>query len=256
MSNVAVHIDPPAPANVVGANSIVQVIERAAKDPSVDVDKLERLLMLHERIRIADAEQAFNAAMKAAKADMPQVFRDAKNDTTHSRYARLETLARTVDPIIARHGFGLSFGTDVSPMEGHYRITCDLSHDAGHTKSYHLDIPADGVGMKGNANKTPTHALGSTISYGRRYLKLMIFDIATTDDDDGQAAGSGQILTVTGPQIQRLREMIAQSGKTEQEFCAFCCVDALADIPSDRFDKAVTVLQGRIADLQKNGGRP
>ena len=52
----------------------------------------------------------------------------------------------------------------------------------------HFDLALDGVGLKGNPNKTAVQASGSTISYGRRYLKLMVFDVVlTNEDNDGNA---------------------------------------------------------------------
>ena len=51
-------------------------------------------------------------------------------------------------------------------------------------------MPADGKGAQGRDVMTRTHATGSAVSYGRRYLLLMIFNIAVGgEDDDGNAAG-------------------------------------------------------------------
>ncbi len=45
------------------AAALIEVISRAASDPTVDVNKLERLMEMHERITAREAEKAFNAAM-------------------------------------------------------------------------------------------------------------------------------------------------------------------------------------------------
>lgn len=167
--------------------NLIEIISRVASDPNCDIDKMERLLQMQERLVEREAEIAFNEAMQAAQLDMPQVLRDAKNDQTNSKYARLETIDKTIKPVIAKHGFSMSFGTEDSPNKDHYRVTCIVSHIGGFSRNYHADIPADNAGMKGTKNKTNTHAFGSSMSYGRRYLKLLIFDIATSDDD-GNAA--------------------------------------------------------------------
>lgn len=166
-----------------------RLIERALSDPNFDVEKLERLFALSERTKAAQAEQAFNAAMRAAQAEILPVARTAKNSQTNSKYATLEAVNEAIVPIITKHGLSISFGTDASPLEGHYRVTCVLSHDDGHSRTFFADIPADLTGLKGTANKTATHAFGSTMSYGRRYLTLLVFNVATTDDD-GNASGS------------------------------------------------------------------
>jgi hypothetical protein len=52
-------------------------------------------------------------------------------------------------------------------------------------------MPADGKGARGNDVMTKTHATGAAITYGKRYLLGMIFNLAVTRDDDGNGAGNG-----------------------------------------------------------------
>lgn len=172
-------------------DAILSVIERAARDESVDIEKMERLLAMKERIDNQAAEKAFNAAMAAVQREMPKVRRNAENSQTKSNYSTYEALSDALTPVITGHGFACSFGTDESPKGKEFvRITCDLMHRGGHSKPYHCDLPLDMLGLKGNPNKTEVHGTGSTFSYGKRYLKLLIFDVALTDeDDDGVAAG-------------------------------------------------------------------
>lgn len=225
----------------VGAASIMEVIGRAASDPNTDVDKLERLLGMYERITAREAEVAFNESLKAAQAEMPQIKRDAKNDQTNSRYARLETVSQAMDPIITKHGFALSFGTAESPLPGHYRITCTLSHEAGHSRDYHADVPADLTGMKGTQNKTATHAFGSTMSYGRRYLKLMMFDVALTDDD-GNAA---EATFISEAQAAQLEALMREAGADREAFLGYMAVDRVEHIRVNEFRKALTSLAAK-----------
>jgi hypothetical protein len=50
----------------------------------------------------------------------------------------------------------------------------------------HADIFADTKGPRGTPNKTATQGFGSTMSYGRRYLKALMFDLVIAgEDDDG-----------------------------------------------------------------------
>jgi hypothetical protein len=218
---------------------LLDIIARASRDPSVDIDKLERLLMLQERVIARDAESAFNRAMQAAQEEMPLVFRDGKNTTTSSTYAKLETVDAAMAPVIAKHGFSMSFGTGDSPLDNHYRVTCAVSHVGGHTRHYHADVPADTHGMKGTQNKTATHGFGSAVSYGRRYLKLLIFDVATTDDD-GRAAGSQM---VTEAQLAELQRVASEVHADLAKFCKFARVESLAEIKAVDFHKALAALK-------------
>ena len=172
------------------ADAVLTVIERAATDPQVDIEKMERLLAMQERIFSHQAENAFNDAMIKCQQEIPTIETDRDNKQTNSRYATLPKLLGVVKPIYTGHGFSLSFGTDTSPLEGYIRVVCDVCHNAGHTKQYFYDLPPDATGIKGTVNKTAVHASASALSYGQRYLIKLIFNITVMDeDDDGNAAG-------------------------------------------------------------------
>lgn len=194
------HETPPA---IPEANSILAVIERAAKTPDVDIDKMERLFALHERAIARQAEVAFNDAMRMAQGKVRLVVRKKFNKQTESRYADIAAVNDAIMPVATEHGFSISFGTSECPLPGHMRITAAVSHSDGHTRHYQADVPSDGVGIKGTPNKTATHAFGSTMTYGRRYLLLLIFNVSTADDDGNSSSGSVEI---TDERLQELLE--------------------------------------------------
>jgi hypothetical protein len=172
------------------ATSLTQAIIQAAHDPSVQIEKMERLLAMHERITAKEAEKAFNDAMTKAQTSMTRVSADAMNPQTRSKYATYAQLDRNLRPIYTANGFSLSFNTNPEAGEGYARVLCYVSHTAGHTRTYQCDMPADGKGAKGNDVMTRTHATGSAMSYGMRYLLKLIFNVAVGEgDDDGNAAG-------------------------------------------------------------------
>ncbi len=177
----------PLPAVAADAGPVA-TFERLAKDPNVDVEKLERLMAMHERLLARGAQEQFNIAMTAAQTDMRPVAADANNPQTKSRYASYGALDHALRPIYTRHGFGLSFDTGDSPLGEHVRVLCYVSHVAGHSRTYHVDMPADGKGAKGGDVMTKTHAVGAAMSYGMRYLLKMVFNVAVGEDDrDGNA---------------------------------------------------------------------
>jgi len=168
--------------------SIMAVIARAAADPNTDVDKLERLMAMAERMSARQAEQAFNEAMNAAQAELRAVAKDAASDK--GKYASFVALDKAARPIYSAHGFSLSFDTgDGAPPE-HIRLLCYVAHRDGFTRTYRVDMPADGKGAKGGDVMTKTHAAGAAMTYGQRYLFKLIFNIAVGDDDD--IGGSGR----------------------------------------------------------------
>lgn len=168
--------------------ALVSAIANAARDPNVDVEKMERLWAMHEKMQDRQAEQAFSEAMKAAQSEMPTIGKDRHNTQTNSDYATLDAIIQRITPVYTRHGFSLTFDTSDSPLTDHVRVVCRVLHRDGHSKTYSYDTPMDATGIGGKVNKTPTHARGSAITYGRRYLTLMIFNLSTGYDDDGNAS--------------------------------------------------------------------
>ena len=177
----------------VGSDPALAMIERACSDSAFDVAKLQALMDMREREMTRVAKQAFNTAMADAQTEMRPVATDADNPQTSSRYASYAALDRALRPIYTAHRFGLSFNTGETPLEAHVRVLCDVSHAGGFSKTYHIDMPADGKGARGGDVMSKTHATGSAVSYGMRYLLKMIFNVAIGEfDDDGNAAGRRQ----------------------------------------------------------------
>jgi hypothetical protein len=167
----------------------LELFERLARAGDVDVDKLERLMQMHERMTAKQSEERFNAAMSAAQQEMRPVAADASNPQTKSKYASYAALDSVLRPIYTKHGFGLSFDTGEGAPTGWVRVLCYVTHAGGHARTYHADMPADGKGAKGGDVMTITHAVGAAMSYGMRYLLKMIFNVAVgEDDDDGNRA--------------------------------------------------------------------
>ena len=181
----------PQPANESAA--LIHMIERVARDPSVDIARLERLIEMRERLEDKAAERAFDSAMTEAQSEMRPVKQDATNPQTRSKYASYVALNNALQPIYTKHGFSLSFNTADCPQDLSVRVVCRVAC-AGHQREYHIDMPADGKGARGNDVMTRTHATMSAVSYGRRGLLKMIFNIAETEhDDDGNRASKTDV---------------------------------------------------------------
>lgn len=169
--------------------TLLSVISRAAADPKVDVEKMERLMAMYERVEARSAETAFNDAMTEAQSRVTRISADSTNPQTRSQYASYAKLDSILRPIYTECGFALSFDTGSDAPADHVRVLCYVSHRGGHSRTYHADMPADGKGAKGGDVMTKTHAFGSGASYGMRYLLKMIFNVAIgEDDDDGNKA--------------------------------------------------------------------
>jgi hypothetical protein len=222
---------------------LISMIERAARDPSVDIDKMERLVAMQERSQARVSEQEFNDAMTKAQGDMRRVAVDSINPQTKSKYASYAALDKAMRPIYTQHGFALSFGTEAGAPPEYIRVTCHVSN-CGHTRKYQVDMPADGKGAKGGDVMTKTHAVGSAMSYGQRYLLKMIFNIAIGQDDDGNAAGGEPI---SAEQAEAIKLLIVEVGADIKRFLKFMGAERVEDINARDYQRAVSALESKRA---------
>ena len=96
---------------------LINMIERLARDPTVDIERVRQLMDMRTQIEAKADERAFDAAMAQAQGEMRGVAADRENSSTHSKYASYFALDKAVRPIYAKHGFSLSFNTAPGPSE-------------------------------------------------------------------------------------------------------------------------------------------
>jgi hypothetical protein len=243
--NIIPHDDGPSSMpipQVPPTQSLIHVLSRAMSDPSVDVEKVERYAALYERAIAREDEIAFNHAMMQAQSEMRHIAADANNPQTKSRYATYAALDAKVRPIYSRHGFSISFDTAEGAPEGCIRIVCFVAL-GGHSRTYHIDMPADGKGAKGGDVMTKTHATGAGVTYGRRYLLGMIFNLVIGEDDDGNSAETGNF--ISPDQLTTLVNLADEVGADKAKFCAYFKVPGLSAIKDKDFRRAVDALNSK-----------
>ncbi len=175
-----------------GASSLLELMERTLADPGADLDRLDRIAVIYERALEREAEQAFARALIRMQRRLPVL--DELGEVTDesgavkSTYASWEDTVEVIRPILFRHGFALSFRPGLS-ARGEPVVVGVLRHEAGHKEEAELVLPADVSG-----GKNPVQAVGSSLSYGQRYVTKLLLNLASrrVEDDDGQMAGSVQ----------------------------------------------------------------
>jgi hypothetical protein len=172
--------------------ALLSFIERAAKDESFDVAKFETLLRVRRDEAHDHARRVFNQAMAICQSEMLPVLRRTRNKGVGGRYAKLEDIDQQMRPIYTSHGFSVRFGSAPAPQPGWLRITCTVAHESGYFEENYLDSPVSNQGAQGGRMAmTPVQAVGSVVTYLRRYLLGMVFNIVQADvvgeDDDGEA---------------------------------------------------------------------
>lgn len=226
---------------------------QTAIDKGVDAEQLSKLMDLQERFERSQAEKAYAYAMNRCQQLMPAVVKNAMNKHTGSTYANLEAVNTTIKPVYTAEGFSLSFGEEKCETPDCIRLYADVIHTGGATKRHYGDFPLDGAGLKGGQNKTGIQGKGSTLSYARRYLTLMVFNITVADEDtDGNPAGD----TINRGQLEELHDLLENCSRAGVPvnmpgFLKWLNVENLQDLPQREMGRATYELKRRIKEGPK-----
>ncbi|MFG0381068.1 ERF family protein [Pseudomonas sp. zbq_18] len=231
----------PVLADTQEASTILAVIGRAATDPNCDIDKMERLGALYERLKAGQAQQAYTDALANLQQELP-VIRERgaitnKNGDVQSTYALWEDVNEAIKPVLARHGFSLSFR--IPRNEKGIEVEAVLSHRYGHSERTSILLPADTTG-----SKNAVQAVASSVAYGKRYTAFALVNITTTgEDDDGQSAcQQPAVRTITPVQAARFVRLRDQCGPKLRERLLADWPDPQA-IPADDFDPMMASIE-------------
>lgn len=263
------NVPAPAASNLPAPTSLLDIILLAGSDPNFDVAKFRSLVEIQREEQDRQdaredhqaelgAEAAFWAAMAQVQEQMIPVRARIENTQTRSVYADYAAMDRMLRPIYAPAGFALSYGEEDSPKAEHVRVFCFVTHTEraeigkprrSHVRKYHVDMPSDGKGAKGGDVMTKTHANMSAFTYGQRGLLKMIFNIAVSKDDDGNAASvkvseaPRQPGTISDVQAGEIRRLLTESGFSQRAFLQRINLKRIEDIGVEHFDKAIAVIK-------------
>jgi hypothetical protein len=242
---------------------VLALIERVALDPGADVEKLDRVMAMYERLKAKEAELAFNAAKGRILKKLARVKIVKNRPVLHEferakpqmgsyeafKYAPLEEIDKHLRPLLAEENMDLSYSDE--PQEGGgILIRGRLKHlPGGHYEDSFMPAPPDTTG-----GKSDVQAVGSTNSFLRRYIACNIFNIVVVgDDDDGNGGTLGEAQTKTildlikrtkvGPKF--LKYMKAQSVEEAGSLEA-----AVATIAARDYRKAISTLEQQIAKAE------
>lgn len=238
------------------ASAIISMIERAARDPSVDIDKMERLYQMHEAAEARRAKADYIASLSVMQPKLPvidkrgEIARKAKNDAgvkeaaKATKYAKWEDVVEAISPVLAEHGFSLSFRIK---QDQRVEVTAVLGHKGGHCEETSMSLPIDDSGAKNNHQ-----GWGSSISYGKRYTAFALLNIvARGEDDDGQAAGDKPSTTT----VEDITKLIDDTKTERTAILQHYSVETLEDLNGKQRDEIKSRLTTKLALMrkQKNG---
>lgn len=240
---------------VQGGDNMASMFMNMAMNPECDVDKLEKLMALYERDEARKSQVAFNKDFAAMQSQITTVSKGSKVDystakgrTTYS-FATLEDIVDMVRPVLQDHGFAVSFKVDTS---NGVKVNCCLMHEKGHSIDTTMQLAADDSG-----GKNKVQALGSSISYAKRYTLSSLLNIATRDDDDAQAAMQKDNRVITAGQSKTLEAKFDQLPIERQDkFVDWLKsqqgVESIPEVRVSAFNAVMSALNKVIASIDKD----
>jgi hypothetical protein len=164
------------------------------------------------------------------------------NGKTAYRHEDLAEIARTVDPILTKHGLSYRFRTQSDA--GSVAVTCILSHRDGHSEETTLSASHDGSGSKNSIQ-----AIGSTITYLQRYTLKAALGLAASNDDDGKTAETGEL--ISAEQLKTLQDKFAKVGGVSPATLAYFEVASLSDLAAKDYPRVLQAVNKKIAEIGK-----
>lgn len=193
--------------------SMLATISRLALDPRCDMEKLERLMALQERMEAKTALESFNASFAQMQCDMPSVEKRTENTHTKKLYADLDDINAAVRPTMAKYGFGVSF--KIVTHEKGVTVTGILMHKNGHREETSMVLPLDT-----GAGRSAVQSVGSTTTYGKRYVMCALLNITSGDDNDNDGyrdKSQEAAPTVTTLQAKQIEALIPKCSQRAQD---------------------------------------
>ena len=244
-------------------SAVLALIERVALDPRADVEKLERMMAMYERLKAKEAELALQrgegpdpeklAGIKIVKnrSVLHEIEKGRPQKGTYEafKYAPLEEIDKHLRPLLVEEDMDLSFSDE--PREGgDILIRGRLKHlPGGHYEDSFMPAPPDTTGGKSNVQ-----AVGSTNSFLRRYVACNIFNIVVAEDDDDGTGG-----TIDEAQTKTILDLIKKA-KVGLKFLKYMKAQsveeagsleaAVATIAARDYRKAISTLEEQISKAE------
>ncbi|WP_206666182.1 ERF family protein [Rhodanobacter glycinis] len=217
---------------------MLSMIERAARDPSVDMDKMERLVQMKVAEDKRQAQASFDAAMADLQPELPTIGERGKavvQGQTRYTFALWEDINAAIKPVLMKHGFALTFRTSFA--DG-ITVTGVLSHRAGHREETSITLPSDSSG-----SKNAVQAVASSVSYGKRYTAGALLNLTSHGEDDD--AYRAAVETISEEQEILINDMLEATGSDKAKFLKWLKVERVIDIPAKSFDSVMVTLKAK-----------
>lgn len=176
-----------------------------------------------------------STALVRAQAKMKKVAKNAYNPHFKSKYASLDDIIDMIRPILDEHDLGvIHMPVTNSDGVGVKSILVHASGEAMDLGEFYLPLGRGG-GAQG---------AGSSITYAKRYALAAIFNLATGEDDDGNAAQKAK----PNPEMDAIRGALKDNAskygqEASMKILRSLGVEKATDLPSGSLDKVLSLIE-------------
>lgn len=233
------------------ADQLVAVIDRAARDPDYDVDKLERMFSLHEKLRAEQAQQAFAQAFVALQMELPPIEATKiipdKNGKERSRFTPYVEMMAIIRPLLRKNNFAITRSQSMDANTVTESLT--LIHAGGHSKTNTFTVRR-GNGPPGTSTEQGD---GSAASFALRYALRDALDLVFIGPEKVEDETKlGEALTPEDAVMLRARTQAVVTNEHKFLLWAGVKVDPAEPVVDDHYEK---IMSGRLpaigAELSK-----
>lgn len=238
---MAFEVQTPRPLSAENAAQQSFDLIKFAIESKVDVESLERLVTMQQRIQDRLAAQEFAQAMAAFQRECPSIKKTstAKIATRSGgsfsyTYADLDEIASVVNPILARHGLSYSFDSKLD--KEFLTCICTVRHVNGHSVPSTFTLPT--------ANESAMSAqqkVGAALTFAKRQSLSAALGITTSDEDANVADANPAV--ISDDAVIEIDDLIGETGANRKRFLEFMGVESVGQIRAVDYQKAVNALK-------------
>jgi hypothetical protein len=163
------------------------------------------------------------------------------------KFAPLEEIDKHLAPLLAEEDMDLSYTTRPRAGDGGGAVIVGkLRHVKGHWEESEIPLPLDTSGGKNNLQ-----AMGSTNSYGRRYVACNLFNVVVVGDDDDGTGGS-----IDEAQAKAIKDLLRETKSDLAGFLKYINPksppNSVEEIPYRSYPKAMGALEEKLQKAKAN----
>ncbi len=193
------------------------------------------------------SENTLISAMVAAMGELTNPPKNAKNPHFKSKYATLEDIIKHTRPVLAKYDLAISMPAVYE--EGGAGVRTIIWHGASNTKEEYdsFILPVD---------RKNAQAVGSALTYARRYMLCSILNIAGDEDDDGNAATQAEPKPNKEMMTEAQKKELAQAAKNDFDLIKRVLkengYESSNHVPKDSFESLRTLIELEVASEENS----